>query len=534
MNIQDVEKPWKPVQQALEEIRDANRNRRGQDFLILGAGIAGLAAARELISLGHRVQILEGSSRVGGRIMTYRFKNGTTAELGAMRIPIAHDYTYHYIDQAGLTGELSEFRNNNPEAYFDIRGTVARIKNYATDILPKYWGGLNEAERGHARQGAGKLLGHYMAPLFDFLREAKLEAALVAGDFSDSRLRALDTVSWRRHLEGLINNGRATRSGIELVSEVLTIAAIWDWSLAAILRDELHQPGERLRAIRGGMDRLPNELAENLPENTIRFKARVTDIEILGRHGGQVTLAGGEKIPFQRMLCTLPFPVMRQIPSGRFSEEKHDAIQKLRYAKAIKVFFSYKRRWWEDEPYGIQGGASFSDGPSGEVHYPRQTYYPSEGTSPAVAAKERGPARFSIYGGETSEPETAVRSELEPDRPGALLASYTFNQGAATLCRESNDVACKMVADQIRKIHPDMPDYDQGLAWCWEKKHTWSRAALALTQPHDLSTYIAAAKQNEGRVYFAGEHVSIAPGWIQGSLESSLRELARMLRETLA
>ncbi|RVE54040.1 hypothetical protein evm_001443 [Chilo suppressalis] len=51
--------------------------------IIIGAGVSGLAAARQLVSFGCEVVILEGRDRVGGRIVTYR-KGPYVADLGAM------------------------------------------------------------------------------------------------------------------------------------------------------------------------------------------------------------------------------------------------------------------------------------------------------------------------------------------------------------------------------------------------------------------------------------------------------------------
>ncbi len=51
--------------------------------LIIGAGIAGLAAARELHDAGETAIILEARERIGGRIHTDRAFAGIPVEFGA-------------------------------------------------------------------------------------------------------------------------------------------------------------------------------------------------------------------------------------------------------------------------------------------------------------------------------------------------------------------------------------------------------------------------------------------------------------------
>src|SRR5882757_6295082 len=51
------------------------------DVVVVGAGFAGLSAARDLVRLGHDVVVLEGRDRVGGRSSTTTIA-GTPVDLG--------------------------------------------------------------------------------------------------------------------------------------------------------------------------------------------------------------------------------------------------------------------------------------------------------------------------------------------------------------------------------------------------------------------------------------------------------------------
>ena len=138
--------------------------------------MAGLAAAYELHERGHKVTVLEGSKRVGGRVLTHRFKDGSHVELGAMRVPLSHDYTRHYIKEVGLEKTLIDFFNTTDQNFLDIRDVVCRRADGAQRIYP-LWGipGANSdpgALSAVSRQRDPGLVAHRVDRHDDRRREA--------------------------------------------------------------------------------------------------------------------------------------------------------------------------------------------------------------------------------------------------------------------------------------------------------------------------------------------------------------------------
>jgi len=72
------------------------------DVIVIGAGMAGLAAARTLATKGHKVTVLEARDRIGGRVHTSRLWADTPMDLGASWIHgITGNPLSRLADQAG-------------------------------------------------------------------------------------------------------------------------------------------------------------------------------------------------------------------------------------------------------------------------------------------------------------------------------------------------------------------------------------------------------------------------------------------------
>jgi monoamine oxidase len=94
--------------------------------VVVGAGLAGLAAARRLMARGHEVTVVEARDRVGGRTEGLVLDGGTPLELGGQWLGEGHTRMYELVGELGL----STFRTWNDEGLLlvDLQGRRSTIK----------------------------------------------------------------------------------------------------------------------------------------------------------------------------------------------------------------------------------------------------------------------------------------------------------------------------------------------------------------------------------------------------------------------
>lgn len=93
---------------------------------VVGAGIAGLVAARVLQKAGHAVRVFEASEHVGGKIDTEDF-DGAPAEWGPQTLMASHDFFDELVALAGVEDRLREASADAKNRYVWYRGACRSV-----------------------------------------------------------------------------------------------------------------------------------------------------------------------------------------------------------------------------------------------------------------------------------------------------------------------------------------------------------------------------------------------------------------------
>lgn len=451
-------------------------------IIIVGAGIAGLAAASLLKQAGHQIVILEASDRAGGRIYTVRspFTAGQYFDAGAMRIPDTHQLTLAYIRKFGLA--LNPFVNDSPLDLIYVNGVRTRSYIYRQnpDLLNYP---VAPEERGMT---AEELLQKAIGPVVEFLRQdPERNWDRLYEQFAGYSLE----VFLRNNPFGV----NLSKGAIEMIKVLMDLEGFPELSFVELIKDIVtlvFNPDVFFFEVTGGADHLPGAFLPQLKRH-IRFCERMTKIvqephrviiRTVHEKSGQILETAGDLA-----IVTIPFSLMRFVdvePGESFSHSKWKAIRELHYVPSTKIGIQFRTRFWEQE--GLFGGKAVSDLPL------RFTFYPSHG--------------------------------IGTRNPGVVLASYTWEDDALPWDSLSRTRAIEEVLQQMCKLHGKKVwrEFMNGYVHSWTV-YPYSAGAFAMFRPEQSLEFAGSVSRPEGRVYFAGEHTSDLHGWVEGAVQSAIR-----------
>lgn len=126
---------------------------RSADVIVIGAGLAGLSAARQLKAKGASVIVLEARDRPGGRVHSLRLPGGQMIDLGAQFMGDAQTHVAALADEAGLRRSSAVM----PGEILHLSSENAQPKRQPSDAL-----GLPmlATSRSHHKAAAGLPLLH--------------------------------------------------------------------------------------------------------------------------------------------------------------------------------------------------------------------------------------------------------------------------------------------------------------------------------------------------------------------------------------
>jgi monoamine oxidase len=478
---------------------------KGASVLILGAGMAGMAAAYELRNAGYTVQVLEYNGRAGGRNWTWRGGDrytelgGATQECrfdkdlyinpGPWRIPYHHRGMLTYCKRLGVP--LEAFVQTNYNAYLhSARAFGGRPKRFR-EVKADYHGHVAELLAKATRQNA------LDAAVSKEDREKLLESLREWGALDKNFAYVTSEAGSERR--GFTKKPGGGLAGRPIPSDPVGLTDVLHSDLWRGLTagDELDMQTSLFQPV-GGMGRVGEAFGRELGP-LIRYNAKVIDIrqdkrgvtatyEDTQSHGAKLTARA------DWCLCTIPLPILAQIPMN-VGPAMGAAISAVPYASSVKVGLQFKRRFWEEDEH-IYGGITYTDLPIMNIAYPNTGYH---------------------GGGK-----------------GVLLGAYIFGVSAMDFTAMPPEERVRKAVDYGAQIHPQYrEEFDNGVAMAWHRS-PFTMGCFGMWSDEARARHYDDLCQIDGRIALAGEHASFLGGWQEGAVTSALDAISRLHQRAVA
>jgi monoamine oxidase len=323
------------------------------DTIVVGAGVAGLSAARLLSRAGRRVVVLEARDRIGGRVHTER-RDGNTTDLGASWI--------HGVNESAVAAAAQAF---------GMRTVEFTVGGYQPDSRPIAYYGPDAVRLSpdEAQRFADDV------HVVDATLLEVISASAPLASYRDVTELALTRQGWDAA------RTQRVREYLEHRSEEQYGA--WIEDLAAHGLDDDVVDGDEV-VFPDGYDRLPAALAEGLD---VRLEERVSRVD-WSPSGVTVTTESGTWSA-ATAIVTAPVGILK---SDDFTIEPPlpgpvaGALSRLTMNAFEKVFLRFPAKFWDDGVYAIR-----QQGPEGRWWHSWYDLTVLDGT-PTLLTFAAGPA----------------------------------------------------------------------------------------------------------------------------------------------
>jgi tryptophan 2-monooxygenase len=493
------------------------QSQHGAEVAIIGAGIAGIVAAYELMKLGLKPVIYE-ADRIGGRLRSEPFRDGdgAFAELGAMRFPPSAKTLFHYINKLGL--QTTPFPNPLTPAAHSTLIELGGQEFYARTIadLPVIFHEVQQAWAEALDHGANF---------------AALQAAIQNRDVP--KIKAI----WNPLVERLDEEsfyGFIARAPLfkrlgfrhrEIFGQVGFGTGGWDTdypnSILEILRVVATGAEDNHQSIIGGAEQIPRQLWSHAPEKLVHWPANTTlaalhghtpmpavtriapaenqKIAITDRYGNTKTYAAAI-ITCQVWLLSARIDCAESL----FHHDLWMAMERSHYMQSSKTFVMTDRPFWRDQ-------------------------HPQTGRDLlSITLSDRLTRGTYLF-------------DNGPDKRGVICLSYTWNDDALKWLALPLDERVRLMLHSLKQIYPTLNIAQhiigQPITVSWESDPNFMGAFKANLPGHYryqrrlFSHFIQHnhAPAHRG-IFLAGDDISWTAGWAEGAVTTALNAVAATLR----
>jgi monoamine oxidase len=448
-------------------------NVAGTDVIVIGAGLAGLHAATLLEAEGARVTVLEGRSRVGGRIFTLDDVPGHP-EGGGNGIGAGYARVLDAAKQAGVKTIPVRQRTETTQAdtLINLGGTNISLKEWPTSPRNPFPADLRS-----------KLPWEYQFGFYMKANPLQESDSWLDPKFAKYDISLYDFMRSQGQSEAAMD--------LALSTAMLYGTNPYDFSLLAMFHTlswgaKQMSFGKEAYAVAGGNQRLPEAMAGKL-KSSPRLGQTIAGIRNLNP-GVEVVTTDGQVHRARHAIVTVPFSALRWV---RFDpvlpQLQAEAIDLLGYTTAFQAHFVPTRPFWEQD--GLPANM-WTDGPAG---------------------------RFA-----------ALRYGEDPNKITTFLAFVNGAQGER-LDRMEPDRAAKEILDFLARVRPSTKGALQPVKAISWQRDPFAGAIYSAWKPGQVTRYAEHIAKPHGGIHFAGEHTAMLNRGMEGAMESGERAALEVL-----